>query len=118
MGITIAKSRTARLQCHQANAGAADQSSSDYYRINVYYPFIDHVVKELETRFSSDHEGLIAVHYLVPVHLPQLSQDHIDSLEYYHKRRKSCGTNVVRFNSNHTPYSHCANFNCAIDPLL
>ena len=36
----------------------------------------------------------------------------------YRKRRKSCGTNVVRFNSNHTPYSHYANFNCAIDPLL
>ena len=36
----------------------------------------------------------------------------------YRKRRKSCGTNVVRFNSNHTPYSLCANFNCAIDSLL
>ena len=91
MGITIAKPRTARLQCHRANAGAADQSSSGCYRINVYYPFIDHVVKELETRFSSNHEGLIAVQYLVPVHLPQLSQDHIDSLEYYYGKYLTSG---------------------------
>ncbi len=55
VGTTIDKPRTARLQCHRANAGA------DYYRINVYFPFIDHIVKELETRFSSDHDGLVAV---------------------------------------------------------
>ena len=48
-------------------------------------------MKELETRFSSDHEGLIAVQYLVPVHLPQLSQDHIDSLEYYYGKYLTSG---------------------------
>ena len=59
IGATIDKPRTARLQCHRANAGDPEQSCVDYFLINVYYPFIDHVVKELETRFTSDHEGLM-----------------------------------------------------------
>ena len=84
--ITLDKPRTARAQCHRANAGAADQSCSDYYRINVYYPFIDHVIQELETRFSSDHEGLVAVQYLIPLYLPQLTQDKFDSLNSYYRQ--------------------------------
>ena len=95
IGITVVKPRTARLQQHRTNAGAPDQSSSDYYRINVYYPFIDHVFEELKTRFSSGHEGLVAVQHLVPIHLPQLTQDKIDSLEGYYSKfltseEKSC----------------------------
>ena len=40
-GITIDKPRIAGLQCHRANAGAVDHGSSDYYRINVYYRFMN-----------------------------------------------------------------------------
>ena len=83
VGIMVDKPRTARLQCHRANAGAVDQSCSDYYRINVYYPFIDHVISELETRFSNDHEGLVAVQYLVPSCLSQLSHDKVESIEHF-----------------------------------
>lgn len=80
----IIKPRLAGLQRHRANAGAVDQSPSDYYRINIYYPFIDYVIGKLETRFSSDHEGLVAAQYLIPLYLPQLSQDKVDSLEDYY----------------------------------
>ena len=81
MGITIGKPR---LQRHRANAGDVDQNCSDYYRINVFYTFIDHVIKELETRFSGDHEGFVAVQYLIPLYLPQLSQEKFDSLKSYY----------------------------------
>ena len=84
VGISISKPRSVGQQLHRANAGAVDQSPSDYYRINVYYPFIDHVVDELETRFSSDHEGLIVAQYLILQHLQQLSQGKIVSLEDYY----------------------------------
>ena len=93
MGITISKPRSVGLQRHLANAGAVDQSPSDYYRINVYYLSIDHVIGELETRFSSDHEGLIATQYLIPLYLPQLSQDKIDSLEGYYGKFLTCEEN-------------------------
>lgn len=83
-GITISKPRTARIQCHRANAGPLDQSCSEYYRINVYYPFIDHVIKELDTRFSNDHEGLVAAQYLVPLCLSQLDQKKVALLQSFY----------------------------------
>ena len=46
--VTLVKPRTTTVQRHRANAAHNDQPS-DYYRINVFYPFIDHVVGELET---------------------------------------------------------------------
>jgi len=51
INVTLIKPRTTTVQRHRANAAHNDQPS-DYYRINVFYPFIDHVVGELETRFS------------------------------------------------------------------
>lgn len=45
-----------------------------------YYPFIDHVIKELEIRFSNDHEGLVAVQYLVPFYLQ------VDSLNSFSEK--------------------------------
>ena len=82
--ITMQKPRTVQIQSHRVNAGAVNQSSCDYYRINV--PFIDHVIQELDTRFSNKHEGLIAAQYLIPFYLNDLSQEKIDSLtEYFEK---------------------------------
>ena len=48
VGVVITKPRVTANQHHRANAGNADQTSEDYYRINVYYPFIDRVVEEIE----------------------------------------------------------------------
>ena len=86
-GITVVKPRTARVQCHRANAGASDQNCSDYYKINVYYPFVDHVISELDTRFSDHHEGLVAVQYLlVPTLLSKLTQEKVELIEQYYGR--------------------------------
>ena len=60
-GIEITKPRTTTSQRHRENAGQPDQTASDYY------PFIDHVLQELQNRFNPEvHKGLIAVQYLVP----------------------------------------------------
>ena len=83
-GITVVKPRTARVQCHRANAGASDQSWSDYYKVNVYYPFVDHVISELDTRFSDHHEGLVAVQYLVPTLLSKLTQEKVELIKQYY----------------------------------
>lgn len=44
MDITIVKPRTAVTQRHRANAGL-EKTPKDYFRVNIFYPFIDHVVK-------------------------------------------------------------------------
>ena len=84
--VTVQKPRSATRQCHRSNAGDVHQSSSDYYKINIYFTFIDHVINELETRFSSGHNGLVAAHYLIPQFLSGLDQEKTDSLlSYYGK---------------------------------
>ena len=52
----------------------------------MYFPFIDHVITELEARFSSEHSGLIAAHYLIPHFLSSLDHEtNYSLLSYYGK---------------------------------
>ena len=82
INVTLIKPRTTTVQRHRANAAHNDQPS-DYYRINVFYPFIDHVVGELETRFSIQQEGLITAQNLFPLYLPKLTDRHIEKIKNY-----------------------------------
>ena len=75
--LTIEKPRTARAQIYRDNVGSVDQSPSTYYRLNVFYTFIDHVVTELETRFLNDHE---AIQHLIPVLLGELNDDNLKNI--------------------------------------
>ena len=79
---TLIKPRIKTVQRHRANNAHNDQPS-DYYRINVFYPFIYHVVGELETRFSVQHEGLITAQNLFPLYLPKLTDRHIEKIKNY-----------------------------------
>ena len=49
----------------------------------MFYPFIDHVVSELETRFSIQYEGLITAQNLFPLYLPKLTDRHIEKIKNY-----------------------------------
>ena len=49
----------------------------------MFYPFINHVVGELETRFSIQHEGLITAQNLFPLFLPKLTVSHIEKTKNY-----------------------------------
>ena len=79
---TLVKPHTTNVQCHQANA-ADNNQSSDYCRINAFYPFVDHIVGELETRFSIQHEGLITVQNLLPLYMPKLTDRRIEKTKNY-----------------------------------
>ena len=83
--LTIVKPRTATIQMHRTNAGRVNQTTSDYYRMNLYYPFIDHVMEQLEPRFSNEYHQIIAANYLIPPqNLRKLSDDKIAMiLSYY-----------------------------------
>ena len=63
-----------------------NRTASDYYRINLYYPFIDHVIELLETKFSNEPHEIIAANYLITQNLHKLSGDKIAMiLSYYGK---------------------------------
>ena len=55
MGVAVnvepTKPRTCARQMHRPNADA--ESVEDWYRVNVAIPFIDHIITELESQFSS-----------------------------------------------------------------
>ena len=79
------KLRTANVQRHRANAGcSSDQTVSDYYKVNVFFPFVDHVVQEVDSRFSQYHQGLILADRLsMAMSIDTLDQ--IEIREYYRK---------------------------------
>ena len=53
VGNTEIKPRTANVQRNRANAGCnSDQTISDYYKVNVLFPFVDHVIQQIDSRFS------------------------------------------------------------------
>ena len=82
--ITITKPRTVSIQRHRSSAGHDQrQSPKDYFMVNVYYQFIDHIVQELDTRFSDQHYGLISGQALVPCNLDQLTSTCINSIKGY-----------------------------------
>lgn len=84
INLTIVKPRTATIQRHRANAGQVNQIPSAYYRINVYYPFIDHVIQQLETHFSDEHKEIIAAESLIPAYLSKLNSSNIDMIVSYY----------------------------------
>jgi hypothetical protein len=63
----IPRAGSASGRCkYKANAGEQQQTSSSYYRINVYIPLLDAIVRDLELRFSTHHEKVAKLSRLVP----------------------------------------------------
>ncbi|XP_070539533.1 zinc finger MYM-type protein 1-like [Ptychodera flava] len=89
INITVYKPRTASTQRHRSNAGHSqeqEQSNSDYYKVNVYFRFVDHVIQELETRFDEQHSNLVSAQALIPCNIDQLTSTTVKSIrEYYGK---------------------------------
>jgi hypothetical protein len=82
----MVKPRTTASLRHRANAGLPNQSASDYYRVNVFYSFVDHVVQELDTRFNNQHKGITAAQVLVPSYHHQLDSETVATMvSFYNK---------------------------------
>ena len=85
--LVLSKPRTTGRQVHRANAGNS-QSAKDYFKVNVFLPFLDHVVAELASRFelTPEQTGLIAAESLLPNKLHLLTDQNIkDLLGFYSK---------------------------------
>ena len=65
---------TPRLTCKQKHrANCATSSVEDYYRINIYYPFIDHCITELKACLCSDDQEFVnAVSSVLPHNFMQI----------------------------------------------
>lgn len=51
---------------YRPNAGAADQDSSAYYRVNIYFPMLESILQDLKVRFSPHQKKVAGLSTLVP----------------------------------------------------
>ena len=70
--IPVTKPRTASRQIHRSNTPAL--TVEDYWRINLFYPFIDQLMAELQDRLCKPMPRLKA-QYLLPSHIAKLSTE-------------------------------------------
>lgn len=57
---------------HRANA--ASDSIEGHYRVNVYFPFLDFVLQELQRRFPTDIKPMLYAYYLIPHNMGKLNE--------------------------------------------
>ncbi|VDI41134.1 Hypothetical predicted protein [Mytilus galloprovincialis] len=76
--ITINKPRTSGRQRHRANAAA--ETVEQHYRINIFIPLIDHIIKHLNDRFPDDIKPMLYGFYLLPRYFCKLTEDIIGSI--------------------------------------
>lgn len=69
--------RRAGRQIHRANHPV--QEPQEYWKVSLFYVFLDHLVQELESRLIQ-HEDRFLAEYLVPVKLHELTSDHIEKI--------------------------------------
>ena len=73
------KPRTAARQKGRANAPA--NSTHEYYRLNFFLPFVDHVLAHLKTRFSEEKKDAMLGFYLIPNQLNNLTDEVIKKIK-------------------------------------
>lgn len=83
--IEIKSPRTVKAQIHRSNAEAS--SPRDYYRINVFIPFLDALICEMKNRFSTTNTELTQLFSLVPSFIKPAEYDD----EIVNVAKKYCG---------------------------
>lgn len=77
------KKRITTTQKHRSNAPS--DSVAEHYRVNLFLPFLDHVTRELKTRFAEGDEPALLAALLVPNALPQLTDSKENLLLSWYK---------------------------------
>ncbi|MES9881906.1 MAG: hypothetical protein ABW185_13590 [Sedimenticola sp.] len=67
------RSNARQRQQHRANAPSS--TPEEHYRVNNYYPFLDHVISHLEMRFPAQLKNAMLAYYLLPTKLHKLTEE-------------------------------------------
>ncbi|CAC5419176.1 unnamed protein product [Mytilus coruscus] len=74
VNIQLEKPRTAKRMTQRSTAGVASDTASKYFKINVFFPFIDHCVAQPEERFPEDKSAMFLASKLMPLKVHTMSQ--------------------------------------------
>jgi hypothetical protein len=78
IGVEPSQPRAVGRQRHRANAPT--QSVEDYYKVNIFYPFVDHIIAQLNDRFSENMKDVLFASYFIPTKLYLLTDDILETL--------------------------------------
>ena len=96
--------RTTKRQIYRANAEAT--TPEIHFRINIYFPFLDYVIRQMDQRFPEDIKPLLYGYYMIPTNLDLLSDEIITNIQEEYKTdmpspltfRQELTTWIARFN--------------------
>jgi len=80
-GIELTKPRLCTRQRNRANISHENQTVENYWRLNLFLPFLDHTIQQLNTRFGTLSQQAHTALKLIPEHLEQVSRDDANILE-------------------------------------
>jgi hypothetical protein len=63
--VAIEKARTVRRMADQSTAGELDNTAMLYFKVKVFFPFIDHFLLQLDQRFPADKTDMFLASKLV-----------------------------------------------------
>jgi len=69
LDVTVKKPRCPKRSTHRDTAGAADQDTETYYRVNMFLPLLDGLAAHVTDRFGATQQKCMALGRLVPAHL-------------------------------------------------
>ena len=91
IGEKLTKPRTARCSIYRSNAGCdLEDGDEEYFRRNVYYPFIDHCVQQFSSRFPDAAKSSFLGYKLLPSKLSTLTNSELDTIEKYYSPDLPC----------------------------
>jgi hypothetical protein len=66
---------------NRANAAFAEDSVPSYYRINAFFPFVDHCLSELNERFPEQRSPFFLAFQLLPSRVQNISvAEHVEDI--------------------------------------
>ena len=80
VGVSPTKPRTVNRQVNRANANVGGDIEV-HYKVNFYYPFIDHVIQHLNDRFPEEIKGVLLASFLIPSKLHLLDETVVAKIE-------------------------------------
>jgi len=80
VGVSPTKPRTVNRQVNRANANVGGDIEV-HYKVNFYYPFIDHVIQHLNDRFPEEIKEVLLASFLTPSKLHLLDETAVAKIE-------------------------------------
>ena len=78
--VVVEKPRTERRMVHRSTAGEIDDTAMQYFKVNVFFPFIDHCLMQLDQYVQAEKTDMFLASKLMPLTIATMTPEEIASL--------------------------------------